>query len=105
MKASVTQQFDLPGPPDAFSFAKAAIEDIVRTYVALCPITLATSGIVAAFNQEAANVVVAVARHIAPREIQAQVHPMAVARTVVIETDPGARWEEFVAHNPIESAV
>jgi hypothetical protein len=55
-------------------------------------------GVVAAFDEKAANVIVAVAGHQAAGEGEAELHPMPIARSVVIETRPGSGGEQIVAH-------
>src|SRR5437870_4956 len=51
---------DFPRAPDAFSLAEASIKNVMRANVTLGPVTLAVGGIISAFDEKAADVVVAV---------------------------------------------
>jgi len=82
---------DFPCTPNAFPVAKAAVENVVRADVALGPVTLAIPGIVAAFDQEPPDVVVAVAGDRAVQEREQEVHAMLfnTTKVVIVEPDPG----------------
>src|SRR5437762_331901 len=59
---------------------------------------LQAGDIVPSANQESAHVIVAVTADATTTEIEMEVHPVLVARCVVVETGPGARWKLIVAH-------
>jgi hypothetical protein len=98
VKAAVIENSNFPGSPNPPALAKAAIEDIVRTDVTLRPMTFGTLGIVMAFDEEAANVVIAITAHNAIREGEVKLHPVAIARSVIVKTNPRPGGINLGAH-------
>ena len=86
--------------PNALAFPEAAIEHFVGAQVALGPVTLVTGGILAALNEEPANVIHPVAAHVAVGEGELEFHPMPIARAVIVEPCSWPGWKERLAHQP-----
>ena len=98
VKAAVIENSNFPGSPNPPALAKTAIEDIVRTDVTLLPMTFGIPGIVMAFDEEAANVVIAISAHNAIREGEVKLHPMAITWSVIVKTNPGPGGVKLGAH-------
>jgi hypothetical protein len=99
MEAAVIENSDLPGPPNSFSLAKAAIENIMGTNVTFGPMAFGSLGIVTTFDEETANIVVAIATHDPVSEREVKLHPMAFAGLVIVKTNPGPGGVKLGAHN------
>src|ERR1051325_1469808 len=78
MEAAMTPETDLPGAPNAFALAKTTVENVVRPNISFRPGTLLTGGVVAAFDKEAPNTVIALPAHRTVRKGKVQVHPVTV---------------------------
>jgi hypothetical protein len=98
MKSAVIENSNLPGPPNSFPFAEPTIRDVVRANIALRPITFGILRIIMAFDEEAANVIVAVTTDDALGECEVKLHPMAITRLVIIKTNPGPGGIMLGAH-------
>ena len=70
MEAAMGPRGNLPRAPDSFALSEAAIEYVVRAQVRLGPVTLAAGGVVAALDEEPANVIHSVPAHVAVGESQ-----------------------------------
>jgi hypothetical protein len=99
MEAAVVLNSNLPGSPDAFAFAKATIENIVRADVAFRPMAFKAVGIVTTFDEKTANVVIAITAHRTVRERKMKLHPMALTRAIVVETNPRPGGVKLGAHS------
>src|ERR1035441_4715224 len=93
MEAAMGPRGDLPRAPNPFALPEAAIEHIVRAQVALGPVTLAVGGVVAALDEEPANIVHSVPAHVAVVEGEQEVHPMPVPWVIIVEPRPRPRWK------------
>jgi hypothetical protein len=93
MEAAMGPRGDLPRAPNPFALPEAAIEYVVCAQVGLGPVTLTAGGVVAAFDEEPANVIHPVPAHIAIGEGEQEVHPMPVSRAIIVESHSRPRWE------------
>ena len=98
METAVTEITYLPGSPNTFAFAKPAIKDIMCPHICLGPMGFRSLRIVAAFDEKAANVVIAITADNAIRKREVKLHPVTVARLAVIETNPRPGRVKLVAH-------
>ncbi len=101
VEAAVTAErahADLPLAPDAFALAKPAIENIVGADITLRPVTLADGRIVSAFYEELAEVIIAIATYGTVRKGKVEVHPVTVARMIIIEPCPRPGRKKVFAH-------
>jgi hypothetical protein len=88
METATGEIADFPRSPNAFPFTKAAIKDIVRANVRLGPMRFGRLGVVAAFDEKTANVVIAITANNPIRKGEMKLHPVTVARLVIVKTNP-----------------
>src|SRR5581483_927221 len=94
VKAAVGEIADFPAAPNALILAEAAIKNIMAAEVGLCPMALAGSRIVAAFDEKSAHVIDPVAADASARKGKPEFHPMPMAAgNVVVEPRPRSRWK------------
>src|ERR1035437_9990072 len=99
VEAAMGPRGDLPRTPNPFALAEAAIEHVVRAQVALGPVALAAGGVVAALDEEPANVINPIASHVADRECKQEVHPMPVPWAIIVEPRPRPRRKQCLPHS------
>lgn len=98
VEPSVIESGDLPRAPDPTPLAEPTIKDIVPTNVALGPPTFEGVGVISAADEETSDVIDAETVNPTVFEGQMEIHPMPVARPVVVEAGPWTRREQRVAH-------
>lgn len=101
----MVENSDFPRAPNTFALPKSTIEDIVRTQITFGPITFCSVAIVAAFDEETANIVVAITAHHSIRKREVKLHPVTVAWLVIVETNPRPGGVTLVAHSDILPAT
>lgn len=98
METAVIENANLPGSPNAFAFAEAAIKYIMRPDVTLGPMAFGALGIVTTLNEETTNVIVAITTHNAIGERKVKLHPVTFTGAVIVKSNPGARGVKLGAH-------
>jgi len=88
VEAAMVADGDFPGAPNSLALTETPIEHIMGADIAFGPMTLGVSGIVAALDEEAPDIIRAVTAHHAIGKGELKFHPMTIARAIIVKSNP-----------------
>ena len=101
VKAAASEIAYLPRAPNSFALTKSAIKDVVRADVSLRPMRFGGLGIVFTLDEKTTDVIIAITVDNAIGKRQVKLHPVTIARLVVVKTNPKPGRVKLIAHKVV----